>query len=158
MTPLRPSAIERPGSGDRRASAPEPVRVWMLGGFRVSVGSKTLDEGGWRLRKAKSLIKLLALSPGHRLHREVLMDRLWPELGPEEASNNLRQVLHAARGAFGRSASTPHPYVRLQDEEIVLCPEGPRAAVFALLIALAVFLAASMATTPQRRHRHGHVR
>ena len=42
-------------------------------------------------------MKLLALSPGHRLHREQIMDLLWPELGTRAASNNLRQVLYAAR-------------------------------------------------------------
>jgi DNA-3-methyladenine glycosylase II len=41
--------------------------VRMLGGFSVSVGPRTVEEGGWRLRKAASLIKLLALAPGHRL-------------------------------------------------------------------------------------------
>ncbi len=96
----------------------------MLGGFRISVGTRTLDEGGWRLKKAKSLIKLLALSPGHRLHREVLMDRLWPELTRRAAANNLRQALHAARRALEGSSSASHRYVGSKDEEIVLCPEG----------------------------------
>jgi DNA-binding SARP family transcriptional activator len=45
----------------------------MLGGFRVSEGSRNLEESAWRLRKAKSLVKLLALAPGHRMHRERVM-------------------------------------------------------------------------------------
>ena len=48
---------------------PEVVRVCLLGGFRVSVGSLTIEASGWRLRKARSLVKLLALARGHRLHR-----------------------------------------------------------------------------------------
>ena len=54
--------------------------MWLLGGFRVSVGARTIEDGGWRLRKAASLVKLLALAPGHRLHREQAMDLLWPHL------------------------------------------------------------------------------
>ena len=30
-------------------------RVWLLGGFRVSVGSRTIGEDRWRLRKAAGL-------------------------------------------------------------------------------------------------------
>ena len=48
----------------------------MLGGFSVSVGARTIEEGEWRLRKAAGLVKLLALEPGHRMHREQLMDLL----------------------------------------------------------------------------------
>ena len=62
-------------------SAPEVVRVWLLGGFRVSVGSRTIDEDAWRLRKAAALVKLVALAPGYRLHREQAMEALWPDSG-----------------------------------------------------------------------------
>ena len=59
----------------------ETVRVRLLGGFRVSVGSRTIEKGAWRLRKAAALVKLLALAPGHRLHREQVMDILLPDSG-----------------------------------------------------------------------------
>jgi hypothetical protein len=57
----------------------------LLGEFRVTVGPRTIAEREWRLRKAKSLVKLLALAPHHRLHREHLIDRLWPDVGPRGA-------------------------------------------------------------------------
>ena len=78
------------------------MRVWLLGGFRVSVGARSIEDGGWRLRKAASLVKLLALAPGHRLHRERAMDLLWPDLGTKAASNNMRGAVHAARKALGQ--------------------------------------------------------
>ena len=53
---------------------PEVVRVELLGGFRVSVGSRAAGEDGWRLRKARGLVALLALEPGHRMHRERPID------------------------------------------------------------------------------------
>ena len=80
-----------------RAKESGAVRIGLLGGFSVSVGDRKVDESAWRLRKAASLMKLLALAPGHRLHRERAMDLLWPELGLRAASNNLRQTLHVAR-------------------------------------------------------------
>jgi predicted ATPase/DNA-binding SARP family transcriptional activator/DNA-binding CsgD family transcriptional regulator len=100
----------------------EAVRVWLLGGFRVTVGHRLIEEGEWRLRKAAGLIKLLALSPGHRIHREQAMDLLWPNLGRRAASNNLRQTLHAARRIL--SPVEGSCYLASTDESIVLCPEG----------------------------------
>ena len=80
-----------------RERKPEPVRVSMLGGFRVAIGSRTIGQNEWRLKKAAALVKLLALAPDHRLHREQMMDTLWPHLGKKAASNNLRRTLHTAR-------------------------------------------------------------
>lgn len=98
------------------------VRVWMLGGFRVSVGSKIIEKDEWRLHKAASLVKLLALAPTHDLHREQLMDRLWPDLGRRAAANNLRHTLHVARRVL-----EPEPVVRYlvsRGERLILCPDA----------------------------------
>jgi DNA-binding SARP family transcriptional activator len=75
----------------------ETVRVWVLGAFRVSVGDLGIAESEWRLRKATGLVKLLALTPQHRLNREQLMDQLWSDLAAKAAANNLRYALHNAR-------------------------------------------------------------
>jgi hypothetical protein len=49
------------GSEAPTGKRPETARVWLLGNFRVSVGSRTLEDSQWRLRKAPALVKLLAL-------------------------------------------------------------------------------------------------
>jgi predicted ATPase/DNA-binding SARP family transcriptional activator/DNA-binding CsgD family transcriptional regulator len=103
---------------------PEPVRVWLLGGFRVSVGTRIIEDGQWRLRKAAALVKLLSLTPDHRLHREQVMDLLWPDLEKKAASNNLRQTLHAARRALASDPSEGSRYLASKDESLLLCPEG----------------------------------
>jgi predicted ATPase/DNA-binding SARP family transcriptional activator len=118
----------------RRSSyeGPFPVRVRLLGGFSVWVGSRAVAEGAWHLRKARSLVKLLTLAPGHRLHREEVMEVLWPNLGMRRASNNLHQILHAARRALEPSAlasSSAAPsssgYLLLRDDQLTLCPDSP---------------------------------
>ena len=119
-----------------RRSELEVVRIGLLGGFRLSVGPRLIEEGRWRLRKARSLIKLLALAPGHRLHREQVMETLWPDLGMRKASNNLHQILHAVRRtlepavlatapANGSAASASSGYLLLGDEQLSLCPDSP---------------------------------
>src|SRR5687767_9342905 len=79
------------------SSSVETVRVRLLGSFQVSVGERNIEGKEWRLRKAATLLKLLALAPNHRLHREQAMETLWPELGARAASNNLGVTLHGAR-------------------------------------------------------------
>jgi DNA-binding SARP family transcriptional activator len=86
------------------------------------VGARTIEEGVWRLRKAANLVKLLALAAGNRLHREQVMDTLWPELGMSAASNNLRQTLHVARRALNPTMGSR--YLATRDESLVLCPES----------------------------------
>jgi DNA-binding SARP family transcriptional activator len=106
----------------------EAVRIWLLGGFRISVGSsRSIGEEEWRLRKAASLIKLLALAPAHRLHREQAMDLLWPELDSEAAANNLHHALHVARRTLEPSAPTGgvSSYLHLRGERLALSPEQP---------------------------------
>jgi predicted ATPase/DNA-binding SARP family transcriptional activator/DNA-binding CsgD family transcriptional regulator len=105
---------------------PEPVRIGLFGGFRVWVGPRLVGEDRWRLRKARSLVKLLALSRDHRIHREQAMEFLWPGLDPQSSSNNLHQVLHAARCALEPSAKAgaSSGYLLLRDEQILLCPDS----------------------------------
>lgn len=100
------------------------MHVWLLGGFRVRVGHRLIADDEWRLKKAKSLIKLLALAPDHRLHRERMMDLLWPDLAPKAAANNLNYALHVARRVLEPGLETGSRYLRLRDEQIELCPGG----------------------------------
>src|SRR5215218_6543617 len=108
--------------------APETLRIWLLGGFKVSVGSRSIGEQEWHLRKAVSLLKLLALAHGHRLHREQAMDLLWPDLEPKAALNNLNYALHVGRRTLEPSAlagSAASRYLHLQGEQLVLCLDSP---------------------------------
>src|SRR5215210_1618807 len=91
---------------DPSAGAPEACHVRMLGGFQVSVGDRGITASEWRLKKAASLVKLLALAPQHRLHREQVVNILWPDLAPKAAANNLRYALHNARRVLGDAPGT----------------------------------------------------
>jgi predicted ATPase len=82
------------------------VSVTLLGGFSATVDGRTVDAGAWRLKKARELIKLLALAPNHRLHREQVMDVLWRERDPAAAANNLHQAVYVARRALGPDVIT----------------------------------------------------
>lgn len=94
--------------------------IHLLGGFEVEVNGRPVPPGAWRHRRGAELIKLLALAPGHRLHREQVMDALWPDLSPDAAAANLRKATHHLRRALG----TPDPVVT-EGGCVALCPDWP---------------------------------
>lgn len=83
-----------PDASPRGAPA---LRVWLLGGCRVAVGGREVPAGAWRRRKAAALVTLLALTPGHRLHRDQVACLLWPDTEAGPAANNLHRSLHVVR-------------------------------------------------------------
>jgi predicted ATPase/DNA-binding SARP family transcriptional activator len=99
------------------------VRIRLFGSFAVA-GDSEVSAGAWRLRKAKSLVKVLALSPGRRLHREQVMELLWPDRDPEAAANNLHQALYVARRALAAAGADAATILPLRDDMLVLAPEG----------------------------------
>ena len=110
-------------SHNRYSMRREAVRIQLLGGFTLAVGPRTVEADGWRLKKAMSLVKLLALAPRHSLHREQVADFLWPGVDARRAANNLHRTLHSARGVF--ESTRTRDYLVLRDGLLQLCPDGP---------------------------------
>lgn len=79
------------------------IELRLLGTFEVHVDGKPVSDEAWRHRRAAEVVKILALEQTHRLHREQIMDALWPDLAPEAAAANLRKAVHHARKALGSS-------------------------------------------------------
>jgi len=73
------------------------LHLQLLGGFTVQVGETMIGEAQWKSRRARNLVKLLALAPGHRLHRDQIIDTLWPDADLSAAANSLHQTLFTAR-------------------------------------------------------------
>jgi DNA-binding SARP family transcriptional activator/DNA-binding CsgD family transcriptional regulator len=72
------------------------------------------------------LLKLLALAPGHRLHREEVLDLLWPQLEPSAAANNLHGALHGLRHLLepGRARGGRSAYLALRGDLLRLHAPG----------------------------------
>jgi predicted ATPase/DNA-binding SARP family transcriptional activator len=100
-------------------------RIYLLGGFRVAFGVESIADDAWRRRKASTLIKLLALAHGHRLHREQLMETLWPDQTPAAAANSLYQVVHVARQALDSVHAQGSTCLQFERDHLCLCPDTP---------------------------------
>src|SRR4051812_36348550 len=94
-----------------------PLRIRLLGGFSVERDGAVVAERAWRLRKARSLVKVAALAPGRRIHRDVVAELLWPDRDATAAANNLHQALHAARRALQDPGA-----LALTDDLLALAP------------------------------------
>lgn len=104
------------------------LRIELLGGFHILLDGQPVPTSAWRLQKARSLVKLLALAPGHRIHREHVMDQLWPDLEPDAAANNLYYALHVARRALASARSghaTSAGLIHFQQQVLSLYPAVP---------------------------------
>jgi DNA-binding SARP family transcriptional activator len=69
-------------------------------------------------------LKILALAPGHRVHREQLMDLLWPDLELAAAGANLRKAIHQARSALDGASRGAARLIEFQNDILSLAPEG----------------------------------
>lgn len=98
-----------------------PLGIHLLGSFAVRVEGRPVAEEAWRLRRAKSLIKLLALAPERRVHREQAAELLWP--GGAPGGNGLHQVLYTARRAVAVDGHAGDRLV-LRDDVVALVGEG----------------------------------
>ena len=81
------------------------------------MADRPVAADAWRLRKAKTLVKLLALARGHRMHRDALVTVLWPDRDGASATNNLHQALYVARRAL---SGTSEALCSLRDDVVLL--------------------------------------
>lgn len=106
-------------------ASPLTLEVRILGGFQIAVDGQVLERPAWRLRKAENLVKLLAATPGHRLHREQILEALWPEADLHGASTAFYQALHFARRALEPDLADRHSSAFLHLEHNLLELRAP---------------------------------
>jgi DNA-binding SARP family transcriptional activator len=127
LSPIRPREPRPPSDPD---PDPEPdrtqpmahtptVAVRLLAGFTVTVDGEPVPANRWRTRQAAALVKVLALAPDRRLHREQVVDVLWPTDHVAQAAPKLHKAAHYARQAIGLPGS-----VVLRGGTVTLCPDA----------------------------------
>jgi DNA-binding SARP family transcriptional activator len=72
------------------------VRLNCFGGFAMEIDGEQVDFGPLRPR-ARALLRLLALSPGRDMHREHLVDALWPGVDLTIGTRRLQVAVSSVR-------------------------------------------------------------
>jgi DNA-binding SARP family transcriptional activator len=101
-------------SGDSAATV---VHIELLGGFALRVGDRCVIAGSTGRRDPVRLAEYLALAPGRRAHREVVMDALWPDAPAGSVANRLHKAAHYLRKSIGHRES-----VALAADTVALFP------------------------------------
>ena len=99
------------------------LEVDLLGGFAVRVDGRVVPATAFARRRARTLLKLIALQPGYLLHRDQVLDLLWPDLDPGAATAQLYKTVHHVRLALtspDSEATSGAELLRLEDEVLGL--------------------------------------
>jgi len=74
--------------------------IRLLGGsLEVALDGEPVPGDRWTRRDAVRLVTLLALAPGRSMHREQVVDTLWPDQDPAGLWPRLHKAAHFARKA-----------------------------------------------------------
>jgi DNA-binding SARP family transcriptional activator len=107
---------------------PEPqilLRIYLLGPVTVRRTDGSMVGGTlWQRTKVRALLALLALR-GHPIHREQLIDRLWPEQPYEAALRNLNTTIYNLRRSLEPelSRSAASRYILYEGGQYALASE-----------------------------------
>lgn len=101
------------------------LRIYLLGGFRAEIDGSPVAPDFWpRFPLARRFVSLLALAPQHRLHRDEIVDRLWPERPPHNPNNRLSQLRSQVQQALSQRNPAAPRYIEPQGLLVVLAPDG----------------------------------
>ncbi len=113
----------REGAGETPSAE---LELRCLGPFTVIRRGQVIPAESFSRSKAIVLLKLLALKGGKPVHREVLIEYLWPEVDPRQGINRLHGVLHDLRSVIEPNrGERDWAYVRNRGELYYLDVEAP---------------------------------
>lgn len=74
-----------------------PLYIQTLGPFRVWCGGREIERTAWSREKAVHLLQFLVCHRGRTVHREQILEALWPDSAPSSAAIGLRVALSTLR-------------------------------------------------------------
>lgn len=90
---LRPKEDTMP----RARPLDQPPRIYTLGHFGLVLNGHQVAVEGWARKQSLTVLKYLVAHRGTAVHRERLMDCLWPEVGQERARQRLKVTVYFLR-------------------------------------------------------------
>lgn len=91
---------DRPARRVRAGADRHVLEVRCFGGFEVRRDGGLIPPDAFARRKARMLLRVLILRAGLPVHRDVLVEHLWPGVDGRTGANRLHGVVHALRAAI----------------------------------------------------------
>ncbi|HEC11882.1 MAG TPA: hypothetical protein ENI80_01295 [Acidiferrobacteraceae bacterium] len=73
------------------------LHVFTLGGFGMAIGGHSIDIGKWKRKQAVTLLKYLITQLDRPVHRERLIDCLWPDADEKQGWGRLKVTMYCLR-------------------------------------------------------------
>ena len=73
-------------------------KVSFFGNLRMEYNGKLVE--GLHSRKGKAILSYLLYNQKRQIHRDILMDKFWPDVASDSARNSLNVAIHSIRKAF----------------------------------------------------------
>jgi DNA-binding SARP family transcriptional activator len=94
--------------GDR----PTRLKVGFFGGLSVTTPQGSIQDSDWRKRKSRLLFAMLVARRGEDIPKDLLFERLWPEMDEDRAKSNFYVIWSAMRRVLCSDSQTGDcPYV-----------------------------------------------
>lgn len=128
----RDGVTDKPHSTD--SARPTPLErkapfldIRCLGPFMVLRDGRLVPLEQFGRRRSLTLLKILLTRYGRQVHREELMELLWPEADPRSANALLNVVVHYLRRGLEPSApdSQPSSFIRRKGDYYYFDPQSP---------------------------------
>ena len=89
------------------------LRLQLLGPFNAWFGAEKVPAASWKRKKARQLLLFLLTHRRVSLEREQIIERLWPQLDPEQARRDFKIAFSALLTALEprRSRNAPSAYI-----------------------------------------------
>lgn len=81
-------------AGDDR---PARLKVGLFGGLSVVTPKGAIQDGDWRKRKSRLLFAMLVARRGEDVPKDLLFERLWPEMDEDRAKSNFYVIWSAMK-------------------------------------------------------------
>lgn len=101
---------------------PPPLRIITLGRFEVWQNARQINKRALGQRRAGELLRLLLISPGRTLARDVIIEALWPGKSAEAMQTPFHQATSALRRALEPDLPDKFPsrYLEVEGGQVTL--------------------------------------
>lgn len=100
------------------------LRIHTLGGFRIWRGSEEIPASAWGRDKAVQLFQLFVTRRRSQLHKEQIIDLLWPDADYDAGDRDFKVALNAVQKALEpeRAPRAPSRYILRRETSYLLTP------------------------------------
>jgi len=102
----------------------EGVRIKTLGGFTVTIDGEPVPTSAWQSKVARTILAMLIANRGRPVHREVLIERIWPGEELAKANNRLSVALTTIRNVLDPHKQFPNDHYLRGDRDSVSLASG----------------------------------